>query len=146
MGRPSKFNENLTQKILELAEQGKTIQEIADFVGIGETTLRVWMTDKLEFRVALKEARDAADQLVEASLYRRAVGYKDLAPDTTAAIFWLKNRRPHEWRDQSHVVHGGNVALTDKELNTALEEELKALGIQGNTGRKEKIPGETPPA
>ncbi len=24
-------------------------------------------------------------------------------PDTTAAIFWLKNRKPEEWRDKRHV-------------------------------------------
>jgi hypothetical protein len=58
---------------------------------------------------------------VEASLYRRAIGYtvseekmfynskggyvhkeesvKHYPPDTTAAIFWLKNRNPKMWRD-----------------------------------------------
>jgi hypothetical protein len=27
-----------------------------------------------------------------------------IAPDTTAQIFWLKNRRPDKWRDKPHTV------------------------------------------
>jgi hypothetical protein len=26
-----------------------------------------------------------------------------MAPDTTAAIFWLKNRQPSQWRDKQEV-------------------------------------------
>jgi hypothetical protein len=66
-----------------------------------------------------------ADARVEQSLYRRALGYshdavkifmpagavapviapyvEHYAPDTTAAIFWLKNRRPDECRDKTDV-------------------------------------------
>ena len=29
------------------------------------------------------------------------------APDTTAAIFWLKNRQPKKWRDKQEVEHTG---------------------------------------
>ena len=28
---------------------------------------------------------------------------KHIAPDTTAQIFWLKNRKPNEWRDKKEV-------------------------------------------
>lgn len=30
-----------------------------------------------------------------------------VAPDTTAAIFWLKNRRPDLWRDKQHTELSG---------------------------------------
>jgi hypothetical protein len=30
---------------------------------------------------------------------------KHVAPDTTAQIFWLKNRRPEEWRDRQEIHH-----------------------------------------
>nr|WP_308743166.1 helix-turn-helix domain-containing protein [uncultured Anaerocolumna sp.] len=33
---------------------------------------------------------------------------KDVAPDTTAQIFWLKNRKPKEWRDKQDIEVSGN--------------------------------------
>src|SRR5262249_27421300 len=47
---------------------------------------------------ALKRGREASDARVEESLYRNA-----LAGNTTAQIFWLKNRRPSEWRDVQNI-------------------------------------------
>jgi hypothetical protein len=32
---------------------------------------------------------------------------KHYAPDTTAAIFWLKNRKPDDWRDRQQHEHSG---------------------------------------
>ena len=51
---------------------------------------------------------------------------KQVAPDTTAEIFWLKNRKPEEWRDKRDVEHSGNVTVNNpyKDLTT---EELKKL-------------------
>ncbi len=32
-------------------------------------------------------------------------------PDTTAQIFWLKNRKPKEWRDKQEVEHSGDLGV-----------------------------------
>lgn len=32
----------------------------------------------------------------------RKIVKKQMAPDTTAQIFWLKNRQPEKWRDKHH--------------------------------------------
>ncbi len=50
---------------------------------------------------------------------------RDVPPDTTAAIFWLKNRKPVEWRDQQHLELNGNVNNPFDKVSTA---ELKKLG------------------
>lgn len=120
-GRPTKFTEALEAKILELARKGKTGTQIAKIIGVHERTLRVWYHTKDGFLPALKEARDIADELVEAALFSRAVGYTreikketvyygkviawtetmHVPPDTLAAIFWLKNRQPEQWREKS---------------------------------------------
>lgn len=36
---------------------------------------------------------------------------KQVAPDTTAQIFWLKNRKPQDWRDKQEVQHSGDMGL-----------------------------------
>ena len=84
-----------------------------------------------EFRQALKVSKDQADDRVERSLYERATGYerdeidirvvngeivktpirKFYPPDTTAAIFWLKNRKPAQWRDKQDIEHTGKVSI-----------------------------------
>ncbi|MDR8011858.1 terminase, partial [Escherichia coli] len=35
-------------------------------------------------------------------------------PDTTAAIFWLKNRQKDKWRDKQEVEHTGEVNLIQR--------------------------------
>lgn len=122
-GRESSFNYQVKRKILTLAKNGKTDAQIAEVIGIHPQTLRRWKGRFPAFVEALKESKQKADSLVEASLYRRATGYyhpeeklfvvggkikrvevlRHYPPDTTAAIFWLKNRQPKAWRD-SHLL------------------------------------------
>jgi transposase-like protein len=131
-GRPSSFNDVIKEKILDLAQKGKTIQEIAKIIGVGERTLYAWQGKHKDFMRALKEAKQVADGIVEASLFARAVGYshpelkvfchngkiitcevmKHYAPDVTAQIFWLKNRQPELWRERH-------------ELSVSKEKEIK---------------------
>lgn len=123
-GHPSLFDDpTVREKVIELAAEGKTDQQIADLIGVSRRTLQLWKTKDWEFLLSLKRAKSIADDVVEASLFRRATGYSHKAvkflqhegvvmkeeyiehypPDTTAAIFWLKNRRPKKWRDKQHV-------------------------------------------
>ena len=37
----------------------------------------------------------------------RAKTREHVPPDTTAMIFWLKNRRPHDWREKMDVTTDG---------------------------------------
>lgn len=36
---------------------------------------------------------------------------KEVVPDTTAQIFWLKNRKPEEWRDKQSIEHSGDAGV-----------------------------------
>lgn len=120
-GRPSKFKPEYVEQARKLAELGATDREAAEFFDVNEATLHRWKHTQAEFCESLKVGKETADARVEQSLYRRAVGYshdavkifmpagadapvhapfvEHHAPDTTAAIFWLKNRRPDVWRD-----------------------------------------------
>lgn len=135
MGRPSKFEEAFIAQAEKLCKLGATDMEIADFFEVDVRTLYRWKAEHPEFCQALKAGKDVADERVERSLYARANGYehdevdirvvdkeivqtpirKYYPPDTTAAIFWLKNRRPEQWRETKAVeltgANGGPVMI-----------------------------------
>lgn len=129
MGRPSKFRPEFVQQAEKLCKLGATDLEIADFFEIDVRTLHRWKADNTEFCHALKAGKAEADERVERSLFARANGYehdevdirvvngevvqtpirKLYPPDTTACIFWLKNRRPDLWRDRvEQTIQGPN--------------------------------------
>lgn len=51
---------------------------------------------------------------------------KDVAPDTTAQIFWLKNRKPDKWRDKQNIEHSGSMDINNP-LKGLTTEELRKL-------------------
>jgi len=137
-GRKSLFDPNKhPQQVKELAEQGKTNEQIADALNISVSSLKLWMKDKPEFSTTIKEGKKHSDEQVVVSLYKRACGYKitekkviknpdgttrmeltekEIAPDPTSMIFWLKNRQPKDWRDKHDIEQTGNLILHfDKE-------------------------------
>lgn len=144
-GRPSSFDERLAVKIVELTEQGKTVEQIAEIIDIPARTLFRWFSSKDDFRHIVKEARQFADEMVEASLFKRALGFeakeikafqtregvetaeetKYYPPDPTSMIFWLKNRKPKEWRDRTEVDH--TLGEREKEIDKIPIEVLKKL-------------------
>lgn len=122
-GRPSKFDQRFPAMAAKLARQGQNNKEIADFFEVSESTFYRWLEASSEFWESLKESKEAADDLVEAALFKRATGFthpetivstdkmgnirtKDVikyqAPNVTAQIFWLKNRRPEQWREKAN--------------------------------------------
>lgn len=130
MARPSKFKPEFIAQAEKLCKLGATDLEIADFFEIDVRTLYRWKGDNEEFCQALKVGKDVADERVERSLFARANGYehdevdirvlggeivqtpirKFYPPDTTACIFWLKNRKPEGWREKVDLAHSGDVA------------------------------------
>lgn len=120
MGRPSKYKTEFVAQAEKLCKLGATDIEIADFFEVDVRTLYRWKGEHEAFCQALKAGKDVSDERVERSLFARANGYehdevdirvvngevvqtqirKFYPPDTTACIFWLKNRRPAEWRDK----------------------------------------------
>lgn len=77
------------------ARDGLTDEQIADNCEISCSTLYVWKKQYPEISEALKKGKDIVDYEVENALLQKAK-----SGDTTAMIFWLKNRRPDKWRDK----------------------------------------------
>lgn len=105
-GRPSNYDIEQVPQILEMAAAGLTDLEIAESIGISRTTLWRWKQIHPELCNALKDSKDLADSRVVHSLYAKA-----LSGDTTACIFWLKNRNQKEWRDKIDHELSGEVAV-----------------------------------
>ena len=141
-GRPSSYGPSAIRIAESMCKLGATDVEVADALGIGVRTLYEWKAAHKEFSAALKSAKDVADERVERSLYHRAVGYtfdsvkifqvageplvvpfrEHVPPDTTACIFWLKNRRKEQWRDKQDVELSG-VSLESLVLDAAKRRE-----------------------
>lgn len=139
MGRPSNYRPEFVEQATKLCRLGATDIELADFFGVERTTIWRWAQANEDFCNALKVGKEAYDDRVARSLFSRATGYsydavkilqhegrpvivpyrEHVPPDTTAMIFWLKNRRPREWRDRVEIdakVHVGAENLSDDEL------------------------------
>lgn len=121
----AKINEWLEKDKLILLEgwarDGLTDEQIAKNIGINRTTLYDWKKKEINIADALKKGKEIIDFEVENALLKKALGYtitikeekldrdgcvhtleKDvhIPPDTTAQIFWLKNRKPNNWKDR----------------------------------------------
>lgn len=139
LGRPPKYKATFADQARKLCLLGATDEDLADFFEVSVRTVIRWKSEHAEFCHALKVAKEEADNRVERSLYQRAVGYsydsekvfnyqgevvraatrEHCPPDTTAQIFWLKNRKPAEWRDKVEQVHSGSIEVTTKEQRDA---------------------------
>lgn len=130
MARPSKYKQEFAAQALKLCRLGATDKELADFFEVNEDTINGWKKVHPEFSESLKGGKALADAEVADKLFKRATGYEHeavkivanantgqehivnyterYAPDTTAAIFWLKNRRPDMWRDKQESVLSGD--------------------------------------
>ena len=125
-------------KIEGWARDGLTDEQIAHNIGIVPSTLYEWKKKYSEISDALKKGKEVIDRQVENALLKRALGSeyeevktyveidshgrekkrkeitrKIIVPDTTAQIFWLKNRKPAEWRDKQNLEVEGNLDISN---------------------------------
>ena len=118
------------KEIGQMAANGATEEEIAGKLGVAYSTFRGYKQEHSELREVLETSKELADLNVEAALYKRAVGFeyeettheldkisgemihtktvtKMVIPDTTAIQFWLKNRKPEEWKEHQSIAIAG---------------------------------------
>lgn len=136
MGRPSKYKPEYCEQARKLCLLGATDADLASFFEVNVDTIHEWKKVHEEFSDAIKKGKVQADAEVADRLYQRANGYehwdtdirvvngeivqtsvkKYYPPDTTAAIFWLKNRSKDRWRDkQDHELTGKDGAAIQTE-------------------------------
>lgn len=142
-GRPSAWHDGFIHLVSQMTLVGANQTQVARLLGVAHDTISAWMRDKPGFSEAIKQARENADLEVEDALRKRALGFEHASekifctkdgdivranctvkypPDSTAALFWLKNRHPVRWREQ--VAPDGP---TPEDAKRLLREELKEL-------------------
>ena len=112
-------------KIGGWARDGLSNDQIAHNIGVAVSTFYVWKLEFPELSEAIKKSKEVVDREVENAMHKSALGYyveeiketiekdelgkdrkrvernkKWIAPNPTSQIFWLKNRKPKEWRDK----------------------------------------------
>jgi hypothetical protein len=144
MGRPTSFRPEFVEQAEKLCRLGATDAQMADFFDVCEDTINNWKIEHPEFFVSIKRGKLESDANVADRLYHRAMGYshdavkifmpsgsdkpvyapytEHYAPDTTAMIFWLKNRQPGQWRDKTENKTTVAVADPIKELMREISE------------------------
>lgn len=111
-------------KIQGWARDGLIDKQIAHNMGVSYTTFKGWRGKFPQMAEALAKGKEVVDREVENALYKRALGYwvtetetttfsdgttkttekrRHIVPDTTAQIFWLKNRKPDQWREKNDL-------------------------------------------
>jgi hypothetical protein len=129
-GRPTVFKDEYCELANKFCLLGATNADLARMFSVDERTIDRWIAEKPDFCRTIKEGREEADARVAERLYSRAVGYDNPnavkifmpagasapvyapytehhPPDTTAQIFWLKNRQRDKWRDKHDHEHAG---------------------------------------
>lgn len=154
----SKYNTHVEPRLIEIegwARDGLTDEQISKNLGIAYSTFKEYKKNISDFSATLKRGKEVVDREVENALLKRALGYtynevtreqfknpdtgeyeltitkvitKEVVPDTTAQIFWLKNRKPEAWRDKKDIEHSGGV--NNPYENLTEEQLLKLMKIQ----------------
>jgi hypothetical protein len=150
----NKYLTHVEPRLVEVegwARDGLIDEQIAKNLGVAYSTFKVYKSKYPAFSDALKKGKEVVDMEVENALLKRALGYryeevthekgydpvtgkntlvitkvvtKEVHPETAAAIFWLKNRRPDKWRDKQEIEHNGNINNPMAGLST---EDLKKM-------------------
>jgi hypothetical protein len=143
LNHPFKMDQLNLEKVEVIASMGLTDEQIAVILEISPRTLNYWKKHPA-FLQSLKRGKLKADFQITQSLYKKAIGYETLdksgkrvwmAGDTTAMIFWLKNRQPEKWREKTQLEHLGSIKTGDK---LTIRVVHVAAGDSGNGKRKGK--------
>lgn len=154
-------SENSLIQIKGWCMEGAVNQEIADRLGISEATLYRYQQQSEELREAMASGKEVVDYRVENALLRRALGYeytetvtekdgprvklkvikKQMPPDVTAGIFWLRNRRADKWKQKPEYIpeDSGTGVVVMPEIMEELEAmEQEAEGRDAGCGDQEE--------
>lgn len=155
-GRPTKYVEDYPDQARKLCLLGATDEELADFFEVCTSTLDNWKSAYPEFLGAIKSGKIQADAHIADRLYSRAEGAeweeeqafkvktgahserveivtvkRAAPPDSTAIIFWLKNRRRGDWADRQEITGANGGPIQYEDVRAPIASLIAPTGIKG---------------
>jgi hypothetical protein len=123
-GRPTTYRPENAEIARHACMLGATNDTLAGRFEVCRRTIDNWIATIPEFSDAVRQGRQVADETVVSALFARATGMErkmtkvfchrgqpvtanytvQLPPDVRACIFWLRNRRPEQWRENRPLV------------------------------------------
>ena len=123
-GRPTVYKLEYAEIASICCMLGATNAVLAERFEVSRSTIDNWIASIPDFSDAVRKGREVADGAVVSALYARAIGLQrrmtkvfcqdgkpitvdyavELPPDVRACIFWLRNRRPQQWREDRPIV------------------------------------------
>lgn len=153
----SKVNYWLTEDGLTLlkgwARDGLTDEQIAKNMKISRSTLSKYKKEHSDISNTIKKGKEVVDFEVENALLKKALGYTEsikkqkvtkdgdivditedvhIAPESTAIIFWLKNRQPKKWRDKVELAN-------DEDKMKEINKNISNIANMLNTPQKNRV-------
>jgi len=173
-GVPGKYASHVQPRLFEIenwCREGLIEEEISKRLGISLASLQNYKNKYPELKKALKDGKEIADYRVENALYKRATGYKykevtkerkydkkngqyeivvtkevekEIPPDPTSIIWWLKNRKPDKWKDKIDLNVDGSLDvnnkfsyMTDEEIDNEIKKMEAVLNASKNIGAED---------
>jgi hypothetical protein len=124
-GRPTSYKPEFANQVTGICLLGAKDSHLAHIFGVNEDTINEWKRVYPKFSASIKKGKLDANIYVAKSLYRDAK-----AGNTTAQIFWLKNRCPEFWRDAQEHRHSGTITLAALVCGEDEPAKLKAKPIK----------------
>ena len=160
-GRPTVYKPENAEIARQACMLGASNETLAERLEVSRRTIDNWIASIADFGDAVRHGRLVADESVVAALYARATGMEHKSikivegegtavttthtvqalPDVRACIFWLRNRRPKQWRENrplAHEQYGGRDLA--QELEEA-EERMRRFEL-ADRAKLESAPGE----
>jgi hypothetical protein len=151
-GRKPKYRAAMAGIARKACRHGLTDLEVADLLNVSPSTLYRWRADNPQFARVFRLGKEEAHDRVEHALFSRAVGYdfnaekqimtrhgpqmlrwrEHVPPDVSAAMAYLKNRRPDRWRDTHRIEHiksPYDQIQNAAELRALLQAQARKLGL-----------------
>jgi len=133
VARPTKYKEEYAKQAEKICKLGATDRDLSEFFEVSESTINLWKLQHEDFSESIKVGKEPANERVKMALYHRAIGYshpdvdikmfegqiiktdtvKYYPPDTTALIYWTKNRMPEEFRQNPEETGSGADKLVE---------------------------------
>lgn len=138
-----KWLEDEKLELLESWARDYTKSEIAERIGISPGTLTKWTQTYPEIAQAIEKGAEIIDYKVENALLKSALGFttkeikvtvgkqkktggtfeitkettiREVAPNVTACLAWLNNRRPDKWRRNRDK----EISINDEDTNLSI--------------------------